>query len=142
VGRVDTIRTDKWTKVIRYHFRDVNLGREATEAREVRFETIISTPRPQWGTYKGRRAKIYPVPMDDPPPAFERGRRYFILADGASREGILVRVAQLRDIYRLSPDSSGVMVIEGTATPERRLMEDVHAILHPTPPQPVSNTQN
>lgn len=137
VSRVDTIRTDPWTKVIRYHFGDVAFAKGGTEARRARFETIVSTPRPQGHTYKGRRVKIGPVPAYDPPASFDAGRRYFILADGASQEGRLVQVAQLRDIFRLAPDASGVMVVENTTTPERRLMEDVRAILHPPPPHPV-----
>lgn len=142
VSRVDTIRTDRWTKVIRYHFGDVTIGKGRTEARGVRFESIRSTPRPHWGTNQGRRVKIFAVPMEDPPPAFDSGTRYFVLADGASEEGNLVRVAQLRDIVRLVPDSSGVMVVANTFTPERRLMEDVRAILHPLPPQPVPYTHH
>jgi hypothetical protein len=137
VSRVDTIRTDQWTKVIRYHFGDFTFGKGGTEARGVRFETIVSTRRPQWGTYKGRRTKGFSTPDYDPPPSFDAGRRYFILADGTSREGHLVQVAQLRDILRLAPDASGVMVVENTTTSERRLMEDVRAILHPPPPSPI-----
>lgn len=136
VTRIDTIRIDRWARGIRYRFREVVFARGGNAAREVWFERLVSTPKPVWVMEHGRRVGRSWEPIAPPPLTFERGVRYIVLADGAALDTAVVQVNQIQGVRKMAPDSSGVMVLEGTDLPGSRYLEGFR-LKRESPPEPI-----